>query len=972
MARNILLVGALVCLAVMLAPAAEAQDSRKRTYSIDVPRQALTRALEQLNRQTHVNYGYIPETAKEEQELVGPVQGKFTVDQALTELLRTTPLTYEWTTAKTITIVRRPPPPKPPPQRQAGRQVRKTQPDTRVNDSQAVSSGIIAEVISWASTIQRPFGIPAPVLVLGREYIDQTGVTTISELLRYLSQQSFLRPDAYLSNGAQYVELRGLGPDTTLVLINGRRAFMSAASFTSNAFDVNQLPLSAVERVEVKLDSVSVSHGADAIGGIVNIVLRDDIEDPRVQVHYGSADGGGEQRSASIVAGYKQDGLTAAIVLDYRDVGALYGAERDLWSDQDYRRFGSVDRRLPISSPGNVTAFGLGNLPGLNSPFAAIPDEIAGSTTQLSEFRAGERNLVSLFQYLPIVAEDTRVSAVGTARLNIAPDVIATAELVAVDRAIVFATTPPLVSAAIVPATNPYNEFGMPVIVSALLEGIDPTQAALDSVFVRGATSLRGKAREWEWEFSLLRSEEDAERQIKNVLDLTRLAQVLADPDPARTVNLLRPGPAASPEVLASLLQPTDIQTFALDATQLVAAAGGPLFEVPAGNVTAMLGGEWRKESAQFDSRLGSFHREVAAGFAELSLPLVGQTMQVPAIHELTLTAAGRFDRYSDFGDIFNPQYGLLWKPLAQLAFRATYSRSFLPPSMYSLYLPPQLTDSFALDPRRRETASVKVVTGGNRELNATRGKSYTAGFEFTPTALESLTLSATYWHVVMDERVTSLLLDYAVTHESAIPGRVVRAEPTPADVAAGLPGRLLGLDLSRMNFGSLTTSGVDFSATYGFHNRAGNFTFDTRATWLDKYDALDLPGSPVVDRVNLASSLGTITKWRAITSVDWQRNSLGATAHLRYIPAYDDTLSGVRNGRRISAQTFLDLQFSLDVGGLVEGAPLLKGFELAFGALNALEQEPDLAEVNGIQGYDISQGDLKGRFWYVRLGKSF
>jgi iron complex outermembrane receptor protein len=605
-----------------------------------------------------------------------------------------------------------------------------------------------------------------------------------------------------------------------------------------------------------------------------------------------------------------------------------------------------------------------GNLPGLDAPVAAIPEQIAGSTTQLSEFRAGDLNYVSLFQYLPIVAEDTRASAVGTARLNLAPDVIAAAELMAVDRSIVYSTTPPIAGAAIVPGTHPYNEFRQPVIVSALLEGVDPTQASLDSLLVRGAASLRGRTREWDWEVSLLRSEEDAELRIANVLDNARLASALADSDPAHTVNLFRPGPAASPDVLATLLAPADVDTFAFDATQVVAAAGGPLFEVPAGNVSATLGGEWRKESAQFDALLGSLHREVTAGFVELHLPLVGQAMQVPAIHELTLTAAGRFDSYNDFGDIFNPQYGLLWKPSDQLALRATYGRSFRPPSMYDLYLPANLQDAFVLDPRRnRELASVKVVTGGNRELDATRGKSYTAGFEFTPTAIEPLTLSATYWHVEMDERITSLPLDFAVTHESDIPGRVLRAEPTPADLAAGLPGRLLRLELSRLNFGRLTTSGIDLGASYGFDNRAGTFTLDTRATWIDQYEALDLPGVPAVDRVNVASSLGTIARWRAITSVDWQRDWLGATAHLRYIPAYDDTLNGVRSGRRLSAQTFFDLQFALE---------LWKGIELAFGALNVLDEQPDFAEVNGIQGYDISQGDLKGRFWYLRLGKTF
>lgn len=961
MARRIL-VGALLCLALTPAPAAGAQDSRAKVYRIDVTEQPLTHALEQLNRQTGVLYGYIPETPEEEKKLVGPVRGKYTIDRALTELLRTTDLTFEWTTAKTVTIVRRPPAPKPP--QQPAKQTGNRRPAPQGKPPADSMSNIIEEVISSASSIQGRFSLPAPLLVLDQGYIKHTGASTISDLLRYLSQQSYLRPEAYLSNGAQYVELRGLGPDTTLVLINGRRVFASAASFTANAFDVNQLPLSAVKQVEVKLDSVSVRHGADAIGGIVNIILLDDISDPAVQLQYGAADGGSERIGASIAAGYEKEGsVTASIVLDYREVGALKGSQRDLWRNQDYRRFGSVDRRATISSPGNVAAVPPGNLPGLNSPVAAIPDHIAGQTLQLSELRAGELNYESLFRYIPIVAEDRRASAVANARLDIASGIAATADLQVVDRHVAYQTTPPLVPAALVPGTNPYNVFQQPVVVSALLEGVNPTQVDVNSLLVRGAAALHGNVRQWGWELSLVRSEEDAESRLANVLDNARLTQVLADPDRARTIDLFRPGPAASPDVLATLLLPTDVDTFSTGATQLSAVASGELFALPAGDVSAVIGTEWRKESVQFDSLLGSFHREVAAGFAELHLPLIAQAMGVPAVRELTVTAAGRFDSYNDFGEIFNPQFGLLWKPLDELTVRATYGRSFRPPSMYDLYLPATPVEAFVLDPRRdRELASVQLIGGGHRELEATSGESYTAGFELSPAAIEHLQLSATYWHVAMDDRVTALSADVALAREFDVPGRVVRAEPTPADLAAGLPGRVLQIDGTRMSFGRLVTSGVDFGANYWIDTVAGHFTLDTKATWIDEYETLDIPGVPAADRVNVASSLGTIAKWRAIASVDWQRNSLGATTHVRYTPSYADTLNGVRNGRTLSAQTFLDVQLALEVGS----------FELTLGSLNVLDQQPDFAEVNGIQGYDISQGDIKGRLWYLRLAKTF
>jgi iron complex outermembrane receptor protein len=170
--------------------------------------------------------------------------------------------------------------------------------------------------------------------------------------------------DGARSSGAQFAELRGLGADTTLVTINGHRAFASAASFVVNAFDLNTIPLSAVERVELLFDSTSVQHGMDAIGGVLNIVLRDEIRHPSLQMHYGSAEGGGSQFQTAASFGYARDSREGALMLDYSSTQTLLGGERGLWADQDYRRFGSIDQRSTNSSPGNVTSLPAGNLPG--------------------------------------------------------------------------------------------------------------------------------------------------------------------------------------------------------------------------------------------------------------------------------------------------------------------------------------------------------------------------------------------------------------------------------------------------------------------------------------------------------------------------------------------------------------------------------------------------------------------------------
>ncbi|HKQ14397.1 MAG TPA: TonB-dependent receptor [Steroidobacteraceae bacterium] len=982
MART-LLVGALVCLALALASAAGAQDPRndpatRKEYSLNIDKQELTEALEQLYDQTGVFYGYSPETKEEEQKVVGPLKGKFTIEQALTELLQSTGLTYAWTNSKTISIVRAPPPPRKPSAAPPAKTPRNAQVSARRATAQEeLQDDLLYTVITERQRFRLLDDGVAPIVLLDREAIERSGVTSISDLLKYVPQQPYLRPDGARSSGAQYAELRGLGADTTLVLITGHRAFASASSFVVNAFDLNTIPLSAVERVELKFDSTSVQHGMDAIGGVLNIVLRDEIRRPGLQVHYGSAEGGGSQVQTAASIGYVRDTVRGALMLDYSSTQPLLGDQRALWADQDYRRYGSIDQRSVNSSPGNVTGLPqLGNLPGLSSPIAAIPETIAGDHTALSEFIPGQRNYESLLQYNPIVPATTRASVVANGQVQLVPtDLVASAELIFVDRSVRAPTAPPLVPGLPVPMTNPFNPFHVPVFVNNLLEGMARQEQNVDSTLTRGTASLHAKTATWDWDLSLLRSEEDAELRLENTVDFARLMQVLANPDPSQTLDLFRPGPAASQEILDSLVAPPIVNRYAVDATQVSGFASGRVMELPGGLLTALIGGEWRKESAQFFPAVDSFEREVGSGFVELKMPIVGTDMHVPALRELTLTAGGRLDKYSDFGQIFNPQFGLRWLPYKDLALHASLGRSFRAPSMYELYLPRQASLPIfqVTDPRRGgATSTVSLLTGGNAELDPTRGKSLTAGLVFTPEAVPPLEVFARYWHVTMDNRITLLQPSLVLANEDLFPERVIRGAPTAVDVAAGLPGAVTQIDISRMNFGGLTTSGIDLGLRYEFESSFGELAANAVATWIGEYETIDVPATPAVDRVNLANEVGTITKWRAVGGLDWDRGPVSATMHVRYIPSYDDTRGGVRNGRHIGAQTFVDLQTAFDLGGLDRNSAFLRGTEITAGASNLLDEQPQFAEVAGAVGYDMSQGDLKGRFWYVRLGKTF
>jgi len=983
MART-LLVGACACLVLALASAAGAQDPPKdpgsrKEYPLNIDQQPLTRALEQLYDQTGVFYGYSPNTTEEEQMLVGPLKGKYTIEDALTQLLRSTGLTYAWTNSKTISIVRAPPAPKarPAPQARTSRSAQ-TAVWRTMSQEQPGKDDLLYTVITERQKMKLLSESAAPIVLLDREAIERSGVTTLSDLLKYVPQQPYLRPDGARSSGAQFAELRELGADTTLVLIDGDRAPPSAASFQVNAFDLNTIPVSAVDHVELKFDSTSVQHGMDAIGGVINIVLRDEIPEPSLHMHYGSADGGGSQLQTAASFGIVRDSARGALMLDYTSTQTLLGEQRSLWADQDYRRFGSIDQRSINSSPGNATALPqLGNLPGLNSPIAAIPESIAGQRIALSEFVPGQRNFASLLRYAPIVPAQSRASVVANGTVELVPkDLVASAELIYVDRSVRAPTAPPLLPGVLVPMTNPFNPFHLPVLANTMLDSMERQEQNIDSTLARGVASLHGRAREWNWEFSLLRSEEDAELRLENTVDFLRLMQVLANPDPSQTLDLFRPGPAASQEVLDSLVAPPIVSTYATDSTQLSGLANGRLLELPGGLLTAMVGGAWRKESVQFDAALDSFRREVGSGFAELTIPIVGVDMHVPALRELKLTAGGRFDKYSDFGQIFNPQFGARWLPYQDLAVHASFGRSFRAPSMYELYLPrtASLPVFPVADPRRGgAVAPVSLLGGGNAELDPTRGKSFTAGLVFTPQSLPPLEVFATYWHVTMDNRITLLQPALVLANESLFPERVIRGAPTAFDLAAGIPGAVTQIDISRMNFGRLRTSGIDLGLHFDKESSFGEFAANLVATWIGEYETIDVPATPAVDRVNLANDqAGTITKWRAVGGLDWDRGPLSTTMHVRYIPSYDDTRGGVRNGRRVAAQTFVDLQAAVDLGKMDSGRAFLRGVQLTAGASNLFDAQPEFAEVGGAQGYDISQGDLKGRFWYLRLGKTF
>jgi iron complex outermembrane recepter protein len=984
-----LLLSVFVWSALCYATLARAEEDT-RQYSVDIAQLPLTEALRVFAQQTGLQCGYSPTDDAEERLMVGPVEGRLTVSDILARLLPEG-FTFAWVNSRTVAVL--PPQADAPPGGVKEAVAAKDQQHSELSKEQQLSmasgggkngSARGPYEFNWvlveASKIFDDLDLDIPTKVIDREDIDAYGMSTLPELMSYVTQQPFSMPESQLGDGTQVANLRGLGFDTTLVLINGHRTGPTASSATFNAFDLNSIPPGAVERIEVVSDSMSAIHGADAIGGVLNIVLRDGMREPRLDIDYGAAAGGGVERHASFSAGGTAERARGSVVLDYFDRSPLLGRERDRSNNQDFTRFGSVDRRSTAASPGNVRSATFNNLPGLPSSFAAIPIVDPRASLSRVDFlpTAGRQNLESLSKYHSLEYARSRKGLVAQGEYGIGLGASVYGEFLYVDRDSEQASEPAVLAGALVPLTNPYNPFGEDVIVDVLLTDLGSRTVTHSSQLARVVGGARGQIYDWHWETSVLRNRDKDLAVRTGDLNPMRVAAALSATDAEAALNVFGGGPNST-GLLASLLAEQARNRSAAGTTQATAWLRGSIGSLPAGPMQLMVGAEWREEQIEYvwsgpQTIPASHQRDVSAAFAELRLPIVDSAAQVPAVHDLSIVMSGRFDDYSGIGDSFNPEYAVLWKPIPSFGVRVSWSQSFRPPSLVDLYLPHVDVPVPIVDTARNGELAFPIWrAGGNPDLEPSNADSFAASASFKPAWPLRLGLEASYWRIDMEQTIGIPSAARLLSAESQFADRIIRAEPSAEDVADGMPGRLELLDITRLNFGSIRTSGLDFTATMALDTLIGRLTPEVSATWVREYESSDLVEGMDINRVGVANSQGTITRWRGVARLMWDRGGFGISSAVRYVPSYADaTAFGGRNGRRVAAQALFDLQASLQLGKFAPQESAWSGFEIRVGALNLFNSQPPFAEVGWDAGYDFSQANLRQRFWYVKLAKKF
>jgi len=604
---------------------------------------------------------------------------------------------------------------------------------------------------------------PINFTVVSRETLRDSGRARLGELLRELPEFAG-NPVAETvafneSRGTSGFELRGFGNGNTLFLVNGRRTTVNANAFefTKTYVDLNRFSPAFIERVEILKSGASAIYGADAVGGVVNLITRRRPSGGEFALSYGNAfNHDAAELTASAATGVTRGRLGLSVGLDWFQRHAQAHVDRPFSRSADhtarftaaydyYDRLSSADRagldgrqstsahalvRLPTNSSGTPAP-----LPGTTGLVTATPNfanpfrtatggqflATAAASFVAPELTRGDVNARSFYDWNRDIWTLPAANRFGaTARLDYdAPGFAVFAEAGG-GRNRSRTEYHPRAFSGLVPRTNPYNPFGVDVAVDWRIPDQQRRRALTENDTYSAQLGLRSPAgAAVKWETAATFSRDDYVDLARGLYRLSAVQAALARTDPATALNPFGGRDYRQPAAVLNAIATTAWFGGAADLLVLDAHVSGKLFRLPAGPVQAVAYAEHRREkfSALSDglSRTGDImgtgsmgpdiatSRHVSALAAELSAPFLGPGDATSRAPRLAFEAAARREKFSaSFDSGTKPSLGLVARPTSALTLRGSLARTFRAPSLPQLFSPQ--SDTFynsVADPRR-------------------------------------------------------------------------------------------------------------------------------------------------------------------------------------------------------------------------------------------------------------------------------
>ena len=815
---------------------------------------------------------------------------------------------------------------------------------------------------------------PLPITVIERAEIEASGRSTLSDLLRDLPFNSFgteLDAPNFIVPGQRLLNLRGLGPQYTVVLLDGQRlpGFSGAAGGASTS--VAGLPLTAIERVEVLRDGASAVYGSEAIGGVVNLITRRGEQAPTFGVQFDQpSEGGGRMRAASAFIGRTQDRGDWMLGLQLSTREPLLATQRPYLLENaplsingapsSYRSFDPAtgmpvgpltpDPRCP-ARPGESSQFpssGLLPIPGVGAfcgyRFRDDNFELTGldSAAVFAGLRRDLPGTTRLDGRLMLWRNQGETQlAPSPGGLTIAPD-------------------------------NPINPtlgalgpgLGYRLTVPYRLTPLGPRRTESEDDNLHAALRLSGQWRDADWQLGLqhnrqtLESNGSAGYALSDVVN-RQVASGAFDPFSAV------PG---EPGVLAAAIyapwQQGRTRSDGLD-------AGLNLFpfELAAGPVELALGASARRDRYQtrFDpqSQLGNVigspgNAETDAGRTHMAVYVEAM---IPLAGGWEANLALRYDHYQDAGNALSPRLAVAWRPSERLLLRGAVGRGFRVVDLEAAYAATSRTTGFVTDYLRcAEGVPLENCQGpadidflSSPSVDPERARQEALGLVWQPG--DGFSLGVDLYRVRLRDQIGRLTPDEVLRFELACQQGGTDCDPSRVgEVLRDAIGAVALVRVPLVNIAAMRTRGIDFDLSQRSELGPGSFAWSLRVSRVLQFEQQLREESAVEDPLGYAAA----PRLRATLATDYSVGRHALHANVRFIDGYRacDFAGYPDCDQRIRSHTEIDLRWALDLG---------RHGTLALGMRNASNRQPPLNPYSLFGDLPYGLYDIVGRVPYLR-----
>jgi iron complex outermembrane receptor protein len=846
-----------------------------------------------------------------------------------------------------------------------------------------------------------------PVLTIDREDLENSGFKSVADVLRSNAFNSFgsiRESSGNTAQGQATISLRGIGSGRTLILVNGRRVPGSPV-LDGQVQNLNTVPFAAVERIDILSDGASAVYGSDAIGGVINVILRSDYEGASLNIRYDDpVDAGAQSEGASVIFGGSTDrsSFTMSIEADSKDI--LFARDRDYLSN----RFlgGDVD---DVNNYSNLSFYARNYIDYVGGTYTAVP-LIQGppGSDVCSAYGAGfwptvladsqyPGDTLCGYDYTKVAAQTAsldRFSFFGTGEYKVNDNLTAFAQLIST-RAESFGRYAP--SAApfwwtgeTLPETDiVYN--GQNYTLNELQQGqrvyyrFDITGGGRDTTQVDNQMDAQFGFQgyhygvDWEvtYQYDLYDMQEWGDGYI-NQQGIALAALNGWDPRHPNQAGLYSNFVGQIKENANRRAQ-MKMQRFEF----------GGQFDI--GMASMFVGGEYREEEyydqtqAQAEAGLiggssggsSSGERDAKALFTEVVMPVGDQ---------LEFTGALRWDDYSDFGSNVSGKLGARFEVSDNLMFRATYGTGFRAPSLDELFQASAFSAAFGRDVVACDAAGIEFADCAvrqydtyflsNENLKPEESTQYLVGavWDISDAVGFNMDMSLDYYYTEVEDLVTTLAgtgLFFAdllglVDDLSALPGGDCYAvDRDPAT------GRYIQSTACGVNIGEFNTSGLDFRVNMSFElGNAGILSLRNQTNYVLDFEQVDYYTGPLVDIVGRRG----VPEYRTNFDVNWVYGDHTVALSSYYIPS--QSFSSVPNANLdfTDPSTFYNVPIGPDVDSYwnhnlsyTYSTPWNSRIQL--GVTNLTNEDPVLDENNST---DDTLYPFKSRAYYISYTQDF